>query len=70
MRKPLDVVTLRAVARWHNKRRDALNWAGIKSAEPVNRQTLFAQAEAHQNSATELRQQARAISKKSKGAKK
>ena len=70
MRKPLDVRTLRAVARWHGKRRGQLNWAGMRSTVPGIRETLFAQAEAHENSRQHWLGEARAISKKSRRAKK
>lgn len=60
-RKPLDPYTIGWVIRWHNKRRSALNWAGLHSPPGDVRGQLLAQAEAHENSARELRQQARAL---------
>jgi hypothetical protein len=60
-KQKLDPYTIRSVARWHNKRRRDLNWAGMCSTVPENRTALFAQAEAHENSAAELKAQAKAL---------
>lgn len=64
--KPLDARTLRAVVRWHRSRERGLNWSGMRATLGETRNTLFAQAEAHGNSATHWLNEARAIERKAK----
>ena len=63
-RRKLDAYTLLAVARWHRREVRAFDWAGLKSQEAPIRAELFAQSQAHENSATYWSREARALTRK------